>query len=122
MATNGDSVIRDAMKNEHYEAFEEEHIFKQILGTVRGRNWWVGVVGFVLTFPFVIFFMYSVYKFFTIDELDSRVFWGITLLLMAMFVTQLKMWFFLQMNRNTLLRELKRMELQVAKLSERVGR
>jgi len=121
MNTNEDELIREAMKNGSFKEFEEENIFTQMLGTFRGRNGWVAILSMIYVLVCTVVMFFSAYKFFTLDEIGDRVFWGVLLLLMGIFVGLLKTWYFMQMNRNTLLRELKRMELQVAKLAERVG-
>lgn len=116
---NDDAFLTKAMRSEGYEAFEEEGIFKQMLGTVRGRNAWMGVLSFVYTFIFAIIMFYALYRFFTSEATKDIAFWGVIAVLTAVAVSQLKMWLFIQMQRNTILRELKRMELQMAKLNEK---
>ncbi len=119
MTTHDDQAIKDALGVVPYEAFEEESFFRQMLDTFKGRNGWLAVLSFVYTIVFAAVMIYAAYRFFTDEEFESTVFWGIIMVHMAVFVGLLKMWYFMKMDRNTLLRELKRLELQVAKLSAR---
>ena len=119
MTHNDDQAIRDALGVEPFEAFEEDGFFKQMFDTFKGRNGWVAVLSFVYTLVFSGVMIYAAYRFFTDEAFESTVFWGIIMVHMAVFVGLLKMWYFMKMDRNTSLREVKRLELQVATLNAR---
>lgn len=110
------------MRDPSFEAFEEEPLLKQVLSTFKGRNWWASVITLIAGTVFNVIFFVGLYKFLTNDSLDMRVYWGVIMLLMAVFIVILKVWTYVQMSRNTLLRELKRIELQVVRLSEELPR
>ena len=113
-----DAMLERAMKDPSFEAFEEQDLFSQVLSTFKGRNWWASVITLIVGTVFNVIFFVGLYKFLTNESLDARVYWGVIMLLMAVFIVILKVWTYVQMSRNTLLRELKRVELQVARLSE----
>ena len=63
--------------------------------------------------------VWSGYAFFTADNLDDRVYWGVIALAAAGGLSALKLWFFLEMNlerdRNWTAREFKRLELALTR-------
>ncbi|GHE76945.1 DUF6768 family protein [Thalassotalea profundi] len=66
--------------------------------------------------------LYSGYQFFFIEG-DSafKLQWGLTLLLATMVQIALKMWSFMEMNRQSSLREIKRLELMVETLINKIS-
>jgi len=58
------------------------------------------------------------YEFFVAADTESRVFWGVLVLAAFHAVSMFKMWFFMEMNRNSVLREVKRVELELARMRE----
>jgi hypothetical protein len=46
--------------------------------------------------------------------------WATGFLICGLATTMLKVWYWMELNRNTILREVKRVELQLARLSNRI--
>jgi hypothetical protein len=53
------------------------------------------------------------------DDVRTTVLWTAAAIVSALFVAMLKMHFWMEMNKNVVLREVKRLELQVARLAAR---
>lgn len=64
---------------------------------------------------------YAFYRAFTADSSDALVGWGLTCIALLVMQGFLKEWMFARMNMLTLLSEVKRLQVQVALLSEREG-
>ena len=61
--------------------------------------------------------LWSGYQFFFVAENPAVLIkWGVTLLLASMMQIAIKMWIYNEMNRNSTAREIKRLELVIAKL------
>jgi hypothetical protein len=71
-----------------------------------------------LTLVFVGLTVWCGYEFFTAASVDDRVFWGVLAVVGFHGVSMLKMWFFMEMNRHSVTRELKRVEIALARLGE----
>ncbi|WP_339862625.1 DUF6768 family protein [Paremcibacter congregatus] len=78
-----------------------------------------------LIIPYVIFTgvtLWVVYKFFwaylSAADIRTLVFWGVSAVLCGLVIVGTELWFWMEMNRNSLLREVKRLELQVSLLRE----
>lgn len=76
---------------------------------------------FVFAVPVGIALVYCGYRFFTAPGLDQALWWGIVTLGLLTMQGFIKEWFYSRMNLLSVLREMKRLQLQVAMLEERRG-
>lgn len=119
-----DKKIREALRKEDaelYEEFDEEpSVIEMLMETCRGRRRWLNVLGAFQTLVFVVLGISSAVKFFGAESTREIVMWAGACILCMTAVSMLKIWFFLEMNRNALTREIKRLELQIARLAGRI--
>jgi len=119
-----DRKIREALRAEDQELFEEvgeeQSIFEMTFDLFRGRNRWL--LGLSMTF-ILVFFVLAVIcavQFFRADALEIKLAWGVGFLYASLAVAMLKIWWWMEMHRNSVIREIKRVELQIARLARRV--
>ncbi|UTW54488.1 DUF6768 family protein [Kordiimonas sp. SCSIO 12610] len=84
-----------------------------------GMRRWVWLIN-VVTFAITMVMFWTIYEFWFAPTLDDRVFWGMWVLLTALMQSMAKMWMFNEMNRQSLLREIKRLELALERLSAKM--
>ena len=79
--------------------------------------------GFAMALTLVIFGLtvWSGYSFFTAATTDERIFWGVVALAALHSLSMFKLWFFMEMNRHSITREVKRVEVALARLEERAS-
>jgi hypothetical protein len=96
--------------------FDEKSLFGMLGRVFTGslRRW--AAFGMLLTLAFVALTVWCGYGFFTATDTDDRVFWGVLALAAVHAVSMLKLWFFMEMNRNSVIREVKRMEIALSRL------
>lgn len=80
------------------------------------RRW--AAFGMVLTLVFFGLTLWCGYAFFTATAVDARVYWGVLALAAFHGLSMFKLWFFMEMNRNSVLREVKRVEVELARLRD----
>lgn len=80
------------------------------------RRW--AAYGMFLTLVFFGLVIWCAYSLFTADTTEQQILWGLGVLLGFHAMSMLKMWFFMEMNRNSVLREVKRVESLVLRLVE----
>lgn len=121
--TNLDRAIREALSKEDAEflaRFEAQSTpVGEVLDTFRGRWALMNAFAAVITFASFGFFVYSMWQVMQTTDLRMTVLWLTGAVVSALFVAMLKMWFFMEINKNQILREVKRLELQVARLATR---
>lgn len=116
-----DEKIREALRKEDRKLFRElaaEPSLRQMMGDVfRSRmRFWAGMVmGYILIF--VIIGVYCLVELFNTDHTREQIIFATGFLLSMLFVLGLKIWWWMEMNKNVVLREIKKVELQLAQLA-----
>lgn len=114
-----DEAISETLSKEDAEFLrrfdDEPHFYQQMFGVLRGPMAWVYWLFLIFAVPLGIFGLYAGWRFTVEDELVAMIRWGgVTLVCLLVLIT-VRIVFFLQINTNQILRELKRVELQVAR-------
>ncbi|MBY0564172.1 MAG: hypothetical protein K2P58_08295 [Hyphomonadaceae bacterium] len=122
--TNLDRAIRDALSKEDAEflaRFEQQSPIGEALGAFTGRYALLNAFAAVIAFASFAFFVYAMLQIMGTDDLRVVVLWSASAIVSAFFVGLLKIWFWMEMHKNQVLREVKRLELQVARLATRTS-
>ena len=118
--TNLDNAIREALSAEDaafLARFEDEGKFSEALGTFRGQSGALNVFAAIITFAMFGGFVYCAWNAFQAAEVRDTVLWSAGAVIAMLAVARLKMYFWMEINRNATLREVKRLELQVARFA-----
>ncbi|MDT8437595.1 MAG: DUF6768 family protein [Wenzhouxiangellaceae bacterium] len=70
-----------------------------------------------LTLVFLVLTVWCVWQVVTLDAASDRLLWGLGALFGFHAMSMLKLWFFMEMNRNSVLREIKRVEVKLDRLA-----
>lgn len=97
--------------------FGEQGVFGQWFGVYDGAVRWVAAFATVLTFALVCAALYSGWRLFGAVEPIDAAWWAACTVVLMVMVGFLKIWFWLRMESNRILREIKRLELQIARAS-----
>ena len=116
-----DDAIRRALAAEESLRHDDPPMFERILDSFRGRNRWLVAYIWVYTFVFAALTGYAIYRFANATDVTQTVSWGIGILLFALLVALGKIWVWMEMNKNVVARELKRVELQLAELTRQIS-
>lgn len=120
-----DQRIKRELENETAEIdhilADEKSLFGMLARVYRGglRRWVIfgTVLGIVLT----AFILWSAYRFFTAPGTEELVFWGVIFLVALQMLVAMKLWIWMEMNRSSIIRETKRLELAIARFENRSG-
>jgi hypothetical protein len=119
-----DKLIKDTLNDEEskfYDSLDEQNILQMVLGLFKGKNKWIMFLMNFMTLVFFGLFIYCVVQFFETDIQKEYIKWGIGSLVFLFGVSMLKVFAWMQMDRNALLREMKRLELQISSLSGKIS-
>ena len=119
-----DKLIKETLSEEEekfYDELEEQNVFQMLLGLFSGKNKWIIVLMNVMTLIFFVLFIYCVVQFFDTEVTNELIKWGIGGFVCLITVSMLKLFAWMQMDKNAVLRELKRLELQVSSLSMKMS-
>lgn len=119
-----DDKIKQALQMDAEEVKQvldnENGLFDQLFGIFRGSMKLWNIFGLVLSLITAALMFWSGYHFYISESVDERLFWGVLLLVFLIGVMVLKIRFWLEMNRYSTSREIKRLELVVAQLTARL--
>jgi uncharacterized membrane protein YciS (DUF1049 family) len=120
-----DVKIREALRQEDAELLDhfrgDAPIQELLLETFRGRNRWLNVLGVLGTILIMVLMTLVAIQFFHAELVREMIAWATIFLCGFTMIALVKIWFWLELNKNMLTREIKRLELQVATLSRRVS-
>ena len=117
-----DELIKEALSKEEakfYDELEELNLFEKIGGVFSGKLKWIVILMNVVNLIAVGLFVYCIVQFFSVDDTNELIKWSGAALFCVIIVSMLKLYVWMQMDKNDILRELKRLELQVASLMSR---
>jgi len=113
--------IRRSLSSEDLEFLAQldadQSIYREVTAAFRGHMRWLNALAWFFGFLFFLVAAYCAWR--AVEEVEIRSLllwsWGCALALMG--VALLKVWFWLELKTNSLIREIKRVELQVASLA-----
>ncbi len=119
-----DDKIREALQQEDAELFEdvggEPSIFEMLMETFRGRHRWLVFLTMFWTMVFMVLGVLSVIRFFRAEEMRDMLMWAAASAFLLSGVSMMKVWYWMELNKNSVTREIKRLELQIARLAGRL--
>ena len=119
-----DQLIKDTLSQDEakfYDALEEQNIFQMVMGIFKGKNKWIMLMMNVMTFIFFGLFIYCIVQFFEVETTKELLKWGFGSIIFVLGVSILKVFAWMQMDKNALIREMKRLELQIASLAGKIS-
>lgn len=117
-----DQLISESLNKEEaefYTSLEEEGLFQKIGGLYTGKFGWMAILTAIVHFIAVAIAVYCGYKLFTAPDTIEILRYGVILFIAWSFGCMIKLWQWMQMDKNSILREMKRLEFQVAVLMEK---
>ncbi|WP_347175332.1 DUF6768 family protein [Polaribacter uvawellassae] len=115
-----DKLIKETLTQEEakfYDELEQQNIFEMIIGLFQGKNKWIMYLMNFMTLIFFGLFVYCTVQFFNTTETNELIKWGVGGLVFLFGVSMLKIFAWMQMDKNAILRELKRLELLISSTS-----
>jgi hypothetical protein len=119
--TDLDQAIRESMSSEDAALFDrlgaDQTLHRQVLATFKGQLGWFNTAGWIAGFVLFGLASFSALRFVQADELAGMLRWGAASALAFAGLALVKIWFWLELQKNATVREIKRLEVQVASLA-----
>lgn len=119
-----DQLIKEALTQEEikfYDKLDEQNVFQMLGGLFKGKNRWIMVLFNIVMLIAFILLIYCVIQFFNTDITNELIKWSVAGVICILMISMLKIFLWLQMDKNSIKRELKRLELQVSNLSSKLS-
>ena len=118
-----DELIKEALTEEEskfYDNLDEQNVFQMLGGLFYGKNKWI-----ILLMNFVMLIVlglliYCIVQFFNTDSTNELIKWSLAIVVGLLMISMLKMFLWMQMDKNSIKREMKRLELQVSTVSSKL--
>jgi len=118
-----DRLIKETLNEEEakfYDDLEEQNLLQMVFGIFSGKNSWLVIVMSIVQVVFFGIFIYSAIQFFNVEATNDLIKWGVFGTLSLMASSMLKLFSWMQMDKKAIIREIKRLELQVSSLSSKL--
>ncbi|WP_422358719.1 DUF6768 family protein [Reichenbachiella sp.] len=112
-----DEMIKTALSKEEavfYEDLREQSPFEMIVGLYEGKMKWWTVGSVLVSLSFIGLSVFCLLKVLEVENTNSLIRWSLALIGSMSVPTMLKLWNWNQMQRNSILREIKRLQLLIA--------
>lgn len=118
--TKAEDAIRRALSPDDLRAYDalgrDPSPVQEAIAAFKTRYFMVAISGWLMGLAMFVIAVYAGWRFWAATDHRQMLLWG-ALMAFAMFsLGMIKLWFFMEMQKNSILRELKRLELQVASL------
>jgi hypothetical protein len=119
-----DKLIKDTLTEEEakfYDDLEEQNLLQMVSGLFSGKNSWIVIMMSIVQVAFIGLFIYCAIQFFNAEATNKLIRWGIFVTLCLIASSMLKLFSWMQMDKKAIIREIKRLELQVSSLSSKIS-
>ena len=122
---NIDAKIKRALEATDADLADEfdgdQSMMEMVLDTFRGTQKWLTFFAIIFGIVFMAGSVYGIIQLFKAQDMHEHILWGLGVMFCLSAVSMMKIWLWMQMNRNSILREIKRVELQVARLAAKLS-
>ena len=118
-----DQLIKEALTAEEakfYDNLDEQNVFEMLGGVFDGKNKWIIIVMNLVMLIVLGLLIYCLVQFFNTEITNELIKWSVVGMTCLLTISMLKLFVWMQMDKNSLIRELKRLELQVSTLSAKI--
>ena len=115
-----DELIKESLTKEEaefYDELDEQNLLEMVGGLFNSKNRWLIILMNIVQVISFIFFVYCLVQFFGTEETNELIKWGAGGFVFLLMSSYLKLFSWMQMDKNALLREMKRLELQVSSIA-----
>ncbi|MCC5022855.1 MAG: hypothetical protein J6386_08705 [Candidatus Synoicihabitans palmerolidicus] len=108
-----DKKIQAALRGstEGTTLIDEPNLAEELVTAFRGRNSWTNLIAVFFSVGFLAVGIWSGFLFFGAEIVREQLLWGGLCLFTLIFISFMKVWFWMEMHSNRVLREIKRVEL-----------
>jgi hypothetical protein len=121
-----DRAIRQSLSAEDAELFDrfgaDQALHRQVLATFAGRLRWFNAAGWVAGAVLFAIACIFAWRFWSAQESEVMLRWGAASALALAGVALVKVWFWLELQKNAIVREVKRLEVQMASIAAQLRR
>lgn len=119
-----DKLIKETLTEEEskfYDDLDEQNLFKMIGGLYKGKNAWLIIIMHVVNVIVFGLLIYCIIKTTEVENTNDLMLWIAGAIFCFITMSMLKIFAWMQMHKNSVMREMKRLEIQISSLSGRMS-
>ena len=119
-----DKLIKETLTAEEakfYDDLDEQNVWQMIGGLYKGKNVWFTIVMHIMNIAAFGLMLYCLFQTFDTEDTNELMLWIAGFFLGLAVGSMVKIYAWMQMHRNALTREIKRLELQISSLAGKIS-
>lgn len=119
-----DELIRKTLSEEDarwYDEWDEQSLTEKVVDSFRGKSRWLVIIVYFSILLFFVLMLLAAVQFFRAEDTRTMIAYATGFLFANLAVAMLKTWYWMELNKNAVTREVKRLELQLARLCYEAG-
>jgi len=119
-----DKLIKETLTQEEskfYDGLDEQGLWGMVVGIFQGKLGWIVAIMNIINLIVFGVLIYCFIQFFNVTDTNELIKWGLGIVICMVFNTMIKLYAWMQMDKNAIIREMKRLELQVSSLSGKMS-
>ncbi|MFI1743147.1 DUF6768 family protein [Thalassobellus sediminis] len=127
MKTNNediDKLIKETLTEEEakfYDELDEQNLFQMLAGIFKGKNTWLAIIMNIMNIIIFGLLIYCIIQTMDVEKTNDLILWVGAVILCFLTMSMIKIYMWMQIHKNAVIREIKRLELQVSSLSGRMS-
>lgn len=118
-----DKLIKETLTQEEtkfYDDLYEQNPLQMVGGLFQGKLKWFMILVNIVMIAWFALFVYCTIQFFKVETTGELIKWAAIGFFSMMVIGMLKLFSWMQMDKNAIMRELKRLELQISSLHHKI--
>ena len=119
-----DQIIKESLTEEEskfYDELDEQNLLQMFGGLFKTKLSWLIIIMNIVNLIVFILFIYCLIQFLNTNNTNELIKWASAGFLCWTTIAMIKIFVWMQMDKNALLREMKRLELQIAVLANKTN-
>ena len=121
---NIDQLIKQTLTQEeakYYDDLDEKNILGSLIEIFNGKNSWIVIIMNIVSLIAFGLFVYCVVQFFNTDDTNELIKWVAGGFVFISMSSMIKIYMWMQVDKNRVLNEIKRIEILISSLSHKIS-
>ncbi|MCC1483714.1 DUF6768 family protein [Winogradskyella immobilis] len=121
---NIDQLIKETLTQEEakfYDDLDEKNILGSLVEIFNGKNSWIVILMNIVSLGAFGLFVYCVVQFFNTDDINELIKWVAGGFIFISMSSMIKLYMWMQVDKNRVLNEIKRIEILISSLSHKIS-
>lgn len=117
-----DDLIKETLTKEEavfYDSLDEQNLLEMVGGLFKTKQRWLIILMNIVQVISFGLFIYCTVQFFDVEETNELIKWGAGGFMFLLMSTFMKLFSWMQMDKYAILREMKRLELQISSIANK---